>query len=547
MMNAAISPRIDIIRTGSNSGENDWPLGSVYFSKPCPEELYKILTKVLLSSRAEYILFWDEHLGMPEPEMVRAVCRLPGNVWHAGLRLGLSGLPRVLDFVHPAWTLNLDPSPEIESSGWRISLRACLAERRVLQDLEHVSPEFDTLEGAGLDMGYRYITQGVFVRHVPWLIPGETGSSLPSPSLKDEVLFCHRNFNGFWNRWVLFRVIMTAAVPRLQFWKHWYDMRKSSRERMRPKPFAQIGRLPGESGSGAEISILIPTLDRYPYLKTLLKQVREHDIKPYQIIIIDQTAPERRKKDFYDEFNDLPLKVIFQDSPGQCSSRNAGIKAAKGEYILFLDDDDEISQTLLKRHLESLDAWQAQVSSGIAHEDGIDHQPHNFTFVRTSDVFPTNNTMIKKTILNQSGLFDLAYNHGSRADSDLGTRLYLEGNFMVLNPGISVIHHHAPQGGLRVHKARTVTYASSRNRLFHRHLPSETEIYRARRFFTPSQVREMLWIFALATFKIRGGLSRKCLKMILSLLAFPHTCWIMFKRNRAAGKRLKDFPVIPRL
>ena len=79
--------------------------------------------------------------------------------------------------------------------------------------------------------------------------------------------------------------------------------------------------------------------------------------------------------------------------------------------------------------------------------------PDAFTLRRASDVFPTNNTMLRKSALRLSGLFDLAYEHGPRADGDLGMRLYLSGARMLLDPEIRVLHHHAPSGGLRTHKA----------------------------------------------------------------------------------------------
>ena len=63
---------------------------------------------------------------------------------------------------------------------------------------------------------------------------------------------------------------------------------------------------------------------------------------------------------------------------------------------------------------------------------------------------------------------------------------------MMLEPAISVLHHHAPRGGLRAHGARVVTYASSRRRITHRHLPEVTEVYRSLRYFSPVQVHEAL-------------------------------------------------------
>src|SRR5207248_2025531 len=182
---------------------------------------------------------------------------------------------------------------------------------------------------------------------------------------------------------------------------------------------------------------------------------------------------------------------------------------------------------LIELHLQTLVEFDAEVSSGVADEVAAGPLPTDFCLLRASDVFPTNNTMIRREVLRRSGLFDLAYNRGQRADHDLGIRIYLGGALMILNPTISVLHHHAPRGGLRKHKARVVTYASSRKRLLHRNLASATEMYLGSRYFSDTQLREMLWLRVLGTFSARGGCFRKATKAFVSAILLPHTLWVI--------------------
>src|SRR5690606_18064931 len=295
------------------------------------------------------------------------------------------------------------------------------------------------------------------------------------------------------------------------------------------------------------VSVIIPTLHRYPYLRTLLVQLREQTIPPAEIIIIDQTAPDERDLTLERDFADLPLRVFYQDQPGQCSSRNRGLQIAQGEYVLFVDDDDEVPPTLIESHLENLRRYGSDVSSGVANEVGAGALPEHFTFMRLSDVFPTNNTLLRRDVLRESGLFDLAYDRGQRADGDLGMRIYLSGALMVLHPEIAVLHHHAPSGGLRAHKARKITYASSRQLLFQRHLPTISELYLAHRYFTARQRREALWLRVFGTFSIRGGGLRKVAKMAIAFCLLPDTCWRIYRRSRRAAAMLGRFPKIPAL
>jgi glycosyltransferase involved in cell wall biosynthesis len=407
-----------------------------------------------------------------------------------------------------------------------------------------VRPEFQTLSGAGLELGHRYVTRGVLTRHVPWLVPVNEQISPPLISIEDEMRFVLYRYGRSWGRWALLRAMLSGYVSIRQGWQVWRRVSRTARP-LDPAPFIHQVVWPRNRSIGrAEVSVLIPTLDRYSYLRTLLGQFRRQTIQPLEILIVDQTAAERRDTSLAEEFADLPLRIRYLDQPGQCSSRNTGLREARGEYVLFLDDDDEIPPTLIERHLQNLHEFQAQVSAGVADEVGAGPLPEAFTYTRISDVFPTNNTLIHKETLRRSGLFDLAYDHGQRADGDLGMRVYLSGALMVLQPDIPVMHHHAGAGGLRAHKARVITYASSRRYLTHRHLPSVTEIYLAKRYFSARQVREMLWLRVFGTFSIRGSRLRKLLKVVVGLVYLPHTQWQIHQRYKQAVAMMQDFPKI---
>ena len=156
---------------------------------------------------------------------------------------------------------------------------------------------------------------------------------------------------------------------------------------------------------------------------------------------------------------------------------------------LFIDDDDEIPPTLLEDHLrllgDGIDAICGAVDDATAGPP-----PPGFRHRRSSDVFPTNNATVRMTALARSGLFDPAYDHGPRADHDIGMRLHLSGAVMVYDPSVQVHHLHASSGGLRTHGARKVTRASARRSLTQRDLPAVTQQYLARRYYDDRQRRE---------------------------------------------------------
>ena len=541
-----MTDRIELVWLGREEPPA-WPLGRVHRVDASSTAIADCLARELGKSNAAAWLFWGGRLGRPDAHRVDEVLERPGDVWHAGLRLGMGGLPRAFDFVAPTWMLNRDPDPAIEATSWRLSLEACLVRTEVLQRLGGVRPEFETLAGAALELGHRWVTRGALIRHLPGLLQVADAPAPPIPLL-DEMRFVYYRFGRFWLRWSLFRSVLTKGAS--------LNAARAVRRRLEsevvpaiPAPLRETVASSGLGGRANQgtVTVLIPTLDRYSYLEKLLEDLGRQTVPPLEIIVVDQTSPERRRTNLEERFPDLPLRVFHLDRAGQCSSRNAGLEASRGDCILFVDDDDEVPTTLIEGHLESLQRFRSEVSCGVAEEDGAGPLPDAFRLVRSSDVFPTNNSMILKDVLRRSGLFDLTYDRGARADADLGMRLYLAGCLMILNPDIKVLHHHAPSGGLRTHGARVITYASSRKRLTHRHLPATTEIYLSRRYFSVHQLREFLWLQAAATLAFRGTPLRRALKALIGLALLPDTLLEIRRRIRKADALVAAGPKIPAL
>jgi GT2 family glycosyltransferase len=534
--------RVDLIRFGATSGAT-WSLGDVHsVTAPSPSACAGVLAAAARDTDA--VLCWDAALGAPDPGLVRALLDAPAEVHHAGLALGTGGLPQVIDFVHPTWMLNADADPAIESSSWRMTWRACLVQSRVVQQLGDLDAAFATLDGAFLDLGYRWIRAGVFARHLPALVGTTRAVPIELP-LHDELRFARRNFGAFWYRWAVGRGLVTGT------WRADHlaadAVAAGSAAPLRRQPFQRSASPAPPVTRDARVTVLLPTIERYPYLRPLLDQLRQQTVRPAEIIVIDQTPVAARDTAIARDFADLPLKLLVLDEAGQCRSRNAGLRVATGDYVLFLDDDDEIQPTLIAEHLVSLARYRCDASCGVADELGAGPLPADFTFVRTSDVFPTGNSMIRRDLLRRTGLFDMAFDRMPRADADFGTRAYLAGAFLVLEPSIHVLHHRAPRGGLREHKARVHNYATSREALTVRHLPSPSEIYLAMRHQTPRRVRELLWQRAFGTLSGRGQPWRRLAKGVVGLGQLPDTVRAIRAAEARARAMLNEYPQIQTL
>jgi glycosyltransferase involved in cell wall biosynthesis len=565
-------PAIDLISLAENNPITAWKLGPALAVPPETRSVAGALDHLSRHSNSAGILIWDASLGWPNPVIMQHLLASSTDCWHAGLRLGLGGLPGILDFISPNWMLSCDPPSELEATSWRLSLRACLMKMETLRQLGGPRPEFQTLAAAGLEMGHRWIRRGAFMRHLPTLVECQNCTFLDRERsaacrsrlpFEDELRFAYYRHGLKWAGWALLRAWFTGYVSWPKALLAWRKVMSTSRP-VEPAPLRPITTtlqpvtistanspvVRGPRARGpvkARVSVLIPTVDRPAYLQTLLAQLRRQTIPPAELVVVDQTAAGRSQPGLYEPFRDLPLKVIHQTEPGQCTSRNAGIQSCTGEFILLLDDDDEIPADLIEVHLRTLAEFTADVSCGVAEEVGAGPLPPDFRHVRVSDVLPANNTLLRRAVLRRSGLFDLAYNRRSRADGDLGMRLCLTGATLVLNPAISVLHHHAPAGGLRLHKARTITYAMSRRRVFCRALAGVGEFYLAERYFTPRQTRELFWHSVLGSFSLRGNRAKCAAKFLVGALLLPTTIWELRSRMARAAALAAHFPQFPEL
>ena len=539
-----MTARVDLVWLGAAAEPPTWPAGAVIRAGATPRALRGVIDSALESSPADAWLLWDSSLAPPRPDAVLEALAHPGDIWHAGLALGLAGAPRIIDF--DLSHVDLQPrSGQLVRGDQLASLlpRVPRAHERIALE-EMPRPDFETLDAASLEWGHHCIMNGALPRHVPGLLPAPPRSAVPGLPLADEMRFARALFDARWVAWGAIRAAITGHARFEEVADAWVASRPVARS-SGGDPF----RRPNATARNVQpvVSVLVPTLDRYEHLRVLLSQLRTQTMPAAEIIVVDQTPKDRRDAKLGADFADLPLRLLELATPGQCSSRNAGLAIARGDAILFVDDDDEISPDLIARHVQHLELSGADVSSGVAQEPSSGPLPETFKRPRASDVFPTNNTLARRIALERSGLFDLAYEHGARADGDLGMRVYLAGTVMMLNPDISVLHHHAPRGGLRTHGARVVTYASSRRRILQRQLPEVTEIYRAMRYFTERQVRESLAQSALGTLSAHGSAVRRGLKVLYGAAMLPMTLIQLRRRVDGARAMLERYPQIPAL
>ena len=103
-----------------------------------------------------------------------------------------------------------------------------------------------------------------------------------------------------------------------------------------------------------KVSVIIPTYNRAHFLPRAIKSVLNQTFQDFELIIVDDGSTDNTKEVVEDfQKQDSRIKYIWQEnSGGPAKPKNTGIKNSKGEFLAFLDSDDEWLPEKLEKQLE---------------------------------------------------------------------------------------------------------------------------------------------------------------------------------------------------
>lgn len=113
-----------------------------------------------------------------------------------------------------------------------------------------------------------------------------------------------------------------------------------------------------------EVSIIIPIYNVEKYIKPSLLSALSQDFKSIQYIIIDDCGTDKSMKIVSDVLakssRKEDVKIIrHKQNSGLSAARNTGIEHSCGEYIYFMDSDDEISKDCITIHYNKIKSTKA--------------------------------------------------------------------------------------------------------------------------------------------------------------------------------------------
>jgi len=119
-------------------------------------------------------------------------------------------------------------------------------------------------------------------------------------------------------------------------------------------------------GQNPLVSIIVRTKDRPKLLQRALRSIASQLYRPLEVVLVNDGGCALDDEDVRSILENVSLNYIrLEKNTGRANAGNVGIKAAQGEYIGFLDDDDEYYEN----HIDTLISFLRQSEYKIAYTD----------------------------------------------------------------------------------------------------------------------------------------------------------------------------------
>jgi glycosyltransferase involved in cell wall biosynthesis len=344
----------------------------------------------------------------------------------------------LMKYIRPIWYFHLI-SNDGESVVWTNYNQLSRDEKEVI----HYDQDYSNQVLSNWDASYQALMKGIVKK---------TGNNIQTDEIEllpaDIYRFIRKYHKKIWLYLVFFQRLSSLFNPISEFIGLW-QTRHVQKYNLFHAHYVYDEYPDYDSSlikSNPLLSIIIPTYNRYEPLNNLLKDLEEQTYTNFEVILIDQSNPFQ--KELYNNLN-FRCHIIRQEDPALWKARNRGIKSAKSEYLLFLDDDSRITPDWILEHLKCLDYFQVDISSGVSKSLIGAKIPENYSFFRWSDQLDTGNVLITRKVFEKCGLFDEQFEKMRMGDGEFGVRAYLSGFRNISNSKAYREHLKSSKGGLR--------------------------------------------------------------------------------------------------
>jgi len=158
------------------------------------------------------------------------------------------------------------------------------------------------------------------------------------------------------------------------------------------------------------ISVVLPVFNGEKYIATAIKSVLNQSFHNIELLVIDDGSRDSTRE-IVSKFNDDRVHYIYQANKGPASARNNGIERARGDYLAFIDCDDNWYCDKLQKQLEYMKKSPSLSAVYCKHNLVFQNPDKKYNWVRELDDQKRrpNETIsslfIKKDLFNKIGKF----------------------------------------------------------------------------------------------------------------------------------------------
>jgi glycosyltransferase involved in cell wall biosynthesis len=178
------------------------------------------------------------------------------------------------------------------------------------------------------------------------------------------------------------------------------------------------------SPSDPLVSILIPSYNRGNWIGDAVRSALRQQPPEFEVIVVDDGSTDQTLE-VLKQFTDPRLRVIECKHIGAPAARNRAVAEARGQFILWLDSDDELLARALQSHLQNLqinpdidvsygDLFMASTTMEVKkverYEDWYGRSDQLVARIFMGNCIPNGGTLIRKSLIDQTGGYDITFN-----------------------------------------------------------------------------------------------------------------------------------------